>query len=102
METLNKAPVPVKDTPTKRRSSLSSRTRRRTRHTRPMNKTGARLLGMFIASFIAWVWQGWGEPATGVAMDTTMVASLGGACVVLTEWVLVPTNTTTSTTTTTK
>lgn len=59
-------------------------------HRPPMNKTGARLLGMFIASFIAWVWEGWFKPLTGVAMDTTMVASLGGACVVLTEWLLVP------------
>lgn len=56
----------------------------------PMNKTGARLLGAFIASLIAWIWQGWFQPLTGVPMDTTMVASLGAACVVLTEWALVP------------
>ena len=38
---------------------------------------------------IAWAWKGWGEPATGVPLESTMATALGGACIVITEWVLV-------------
>lgn len=54
-----------------------------------MNKTGARLLGAFAASLIAWAWKGWGERATGVPMADGFIASLGSAMVVLVEWMLV-------------
>lgn len=54
-----------------------------------MNKTGARILGGFFAALIAWLWSGWGEPATGVALGSTMATTLGGACIVISEWVLV-------------
>ena len=54
-----------------------------------MNKTGARILGGFSAAFIQWVWNGWLEPITGVAMDGAFLTSLGGAMVVTVEWLLV-------------
>lgn len=55
----------------------------------PMNKTGARILGSFVAALIAWLWAGWGAPATGVQMGDALLTSLGGACIVLVEWMLV-------------
>lgn len=60
---------------------------RRRRH--PMNKTGARILGGFLAGLISWVWGGWGAPATGVAMPDAFLTTLGGACIVGVEWFLV-------------
>ena len=60
---------------------------RRRRH--PMNKTGARILGGFAAALISWIWSGWFEPLTGVAMGDAMLTSLGGAMIVIAEWLLV-------------
>jgi hypothetical protein len=54
-----------------------------------MNKTGARILGGFAAALISWIWSGWFEPWTGVAMGDAMLTSLGGAMIVIAEWVLV-------------
>lgn len=54
-----------------------------------MNKTGARILGGFVAAVIAWVWAGWGEPLTGVEMGDALLTSMGGACIVIVEWLLV-------------
>lgn len=58
-------------------------------HRAGMNKTGARILGGFVAALIAWIWGGWGEPATGVPLGDAMATTLGGACIVWVEWVLV-------------
>jgi len=54
-----------------------------------MNKTGARILGGFAAALISWIWSGWFEPWTGVAMGDAMLTSLGGAMIVISEFVLV-------------
>lgn len=54
-----------------------------------MNKTGARILGGFLAGLISWVWAGWGAPATGVSMPDAFLTTLGPACVVFVEWVLI-------------
>lgn len=58
-------------------------------HRRGMTKTGARILGGFAAALVAWLWSGWGEPATGVSMGDAMLTSLGGAAIVIVEWILV-------------
>lgn len=66
-----------------------SKRRKAATHRAAMNKTGARILGGFAAALISWIWSGWFEPWTGVAMGDAMLTSLGGAMIVLTEWAMV-------------
>lgn len=54
-----------------------------------MNKTGARILGGFSAALIEWVWNGWFATWTGVKLEGAILTCLGGAMIVIAEWVLV-------------
>lgn len=75
------SPLPAKPSPRPKPKRETSRV--------GMNKTGARILGGFAAALISWIWSGWFEPWSGVAMGDAMLTSLGGAMIVIAEWVLV-------------